>query len=883
MPLRFLLASCVCLLSFSGWIETTEGLVSEDTPTAKSQSLPPGVIARLGGRRFWHDGVIGAIAASSDGKLLATAEAHGRWVPQTGGSSHAAGPQALFRLWDARTGQQLAVVPGPGIPPQALAFSPDNRSLAVASMASIALYDVGENGELDRRWDARAMGSQSVSFAADGKSLFTDRMFHRELVQLDRLTGKTIRSWKSPEKNDPSGKFEQARIALLSSDGRRLVWLMQKYVPVGGNPGSVTMAGERLRLLDAATGKQLYSKWFPNYCPDVCFAPNSRLLAVSEESMIAILDSETGKRVSKIRRKQDFFGHLLFTPDSRILVAIDRGSGQVSCGSATTGEKIATFNIGKSTSRVGPFQGATWVGFSDSSTLWVGQDSRARRFDLVQGKETTEPSGHSRSVKYIGFSHDGKKLFSASEVESIHWDLGQQKEIRRSPDELLCVSAPLRRAIWQLKPPAPNSGPPRYELRDLDSGKLVKAITTAAGAPLKGGKRFEFAGKTLCCFSEDEVSLYDAVTGTYAGNATAHAASPDGKLLADCSSDGVITLNDLETGRLIRRFTDTLVLCKGGRTASLYRLLFSGDSKYLASVFLETSEQAHEVESDSNAIQVWEVAEGREVARITSQLEPGERFAVAGLALSPDHRFVAFGLCGHDGVQLWEVASQTERAEFEGQKGVVTSLGFSPTSTILASGAEDGTIWLRDVRSRAAATSATPLTRSDDELSAYWRNLTELDAKKAEQAMQVLIDGGPQSVAVIRRLCKPVSTPPEAEIDALVRKLDSDQFALRNQATIELGESGELARPAIEKALEGKTKLEARQRLQGLLRASRTLASSRRDLQSWRTIEILERIGSSEAKEVLRTLASGAAEARVTREAQSCLERMNRSGTQAGK
>jgi WD40 repeat protein len=795
MPLKFLLASCVGLLLL---LESNETLVSEDHQTPKDPSLPPGVIARLGSRRFWHDGIIGAIAASSDGKLLATAEAHGRWVPQAGGAFAAERTEALFRLWDARTGQQVGAVSHAGMPTQTLAFSPDNRSLAVASMASLGLYDVSENGEIDLRWDARGTSNflGSVSFAADGKSLAIYSMFQRELVQLDRLTGKTIRSWKCPEKRDASGKFEQARTALLSPDGRRLVWFMQKHVPAAGNPGAFSMAGERLELVDAANGKELSSKWFP-YSVQACFSPNSRLLAVPAELMISIRDTGTGERVSLIRRKQDFSGDLVFAPDSRILVAVDRNSGQINCGNATNGERLATFSIGKSASIAGPMKGPAWVSFSDNSTLWVGQDSRVRRFDVVHGKEITEPTGHSRSVQSLRFSDDGKRLFSASEAESIDWDVGQQKEIRRSP-----------------------------------------------------------------------------VTGTHAGSATAQAASPDGKLLAGCSHEGVITLKDLETGRLIRAFRDPLVLSKGGHTASLYRLLFSGDSKYLASVLLENPKPPDEV-GGSNGIQVWEVAEGREVARITSPLEPDERFAVAGLALSPDHRFLAFGLCGHDGVHLWEVASQTERARFEGQKGVVTSLAFSPASTTLASGAEDGTIWLRDVRRRAGTASTTRARRSDDELTAYWRSLTELDAKKVEQAMQVLIDGGPKSVAVIRRLCKPVTTPPETEIDALIRNLDSEQFALRNRATAELGELGELARPAIEKALEGKPLLEKRQRLQGLLRASRSLAWSRRDLQFWRTIEVLERIGTPEAQAVVRTLAGGATVARVTGEAQACLERMN--------
>jgi hypothetical protein len=44
-PIKFLLASCVGLLLL---FESNETLLCEDNPTRKDQSLPPGVIARLG-------------------------------------------------------------------------------------------------------------------------------------------------------------------------------------------------------------------------------------------------------------------------------------------------------------------------------------------------------------------------------------------------------------------------------------------------------------------------------------------------------------------------------------------------------------------------------------------------------------------------------------------------------------------------------------------------------------------------------------------------------------------------------------------------------------------------------------------------------------------
>ena len=47
-------------------------------------------------------------------------------------------------------------------------------------------------------------------------------------------------------------------------------------------------------------------------------------------------------------------------------------------------------------------------------------------------------------------------------------------------------------------------------------------------------------------------------------------------------------------------------------------------------------------------------------------------------------------------------------------------------------------------------------------------------------------------------------------------------------------------------------------------------------LQAIRTIEILEQIGTPEAQHVLRSLAQGAPEARLTREAKASLNRLAR-------
>jgi hypothetical protein len=114
------------------------------------------------------------------------------------------------------------------------------------------------------------------------------------------------------------------------------------------------------------------------------------------------------------------------------------------------------------------------------------------------------------------------------------------------------------------------------------------------------------------------------------------------------------------------------------------------------------------------------------------------------------------------------------------------------------------------------------------------------------------------------------------QLAGLIGDLDSDDFAKREKVTVELEEFGEQALPAYRKALEGKPSLESRRRLEELLSKAHTAywdVSGER-LRALRAVEALELYGSDEARELLKTLATGAAGARLTDQAKAALERL---------
>jgi hypothetical protein len=80
--------------------------------------------------------------------------------------------------------------------------------------------------------------------------------------------------------------------------------------------------------------------------------------------------------------------------------------------------------------------------------------------------------------------------------------------------------------------------------------------------------------------------------------------------------------------------------------------------------------------------------------------------------------------------------------------------------------------------------------------------------------------------------------------------------------------------PALEKVLASEPDLPTRQRVEELLQKLAGLPLPAEQARLVRAVEVLEHIGTAQAREVLRTLAAGAPGALLTREAQGALARL---------
>jgi WD40 repeat protein len=248
---------------------------------------------------------------------------------------------------------------------------------------------------------------------------------------------------------------------------------------------------------------------------------------------------------------------------------------------------------------------------------------------------------------------------------------------------------------------------------------------------------------------------------------------------------------------------------------------------------------------------------------------PGEDSTLK--AFSPDGRVLATG--EHRGaLRLWELISGKERYAFHGHESRIHSIAFSPDGRRLAASSTDAPVYVWDV----AANVARPSDLSPRAFERAWIELRDTDAEKAYHAIGTFASDPNKGAPFLGERLRPVAPLGDQRPSRLIADLDSEHFAARNQAMAELSRLGELAEPALRKALTGQPSAEARRRLEQLLEKVEGPVTDSDSLRSLRAVEALENMGTPKAREILREIAKGSPDARLTQEAKSSLERLTR-------
>jgi hypothetical protein len=224
-------------------------------------------------------------------------------------------------------------------------------------------------------------------------------------------------------------------------------------------------------------------------------------------------------------------------------------------------------------------------------------------------------------------------------------------------------------------------------------------------------------------------------------------------------------------------------------------------------------------------------------------------------------------------ILVWDLAHSCVWRRFTGFDAEVTCLAFSPDGSRLVSGLADSTLLIWNV----GAPAKPPTGKLGAEvLAAAWADLAANDARRAFQARWTLVDEPAKAVPLLKKHLEPVRRADSRQVQQLLDDLDSPRFAVRSAAQKALADLGELAAPALRQALAKSPSLERSLRAEALLDKLRWPVTQPELLRATRAVAVLEDIATPDARSLLRTLAGGAPEARLTREAQAALQRLAR-------
>jgi WD40 repeat protein len=755
----------------------------------------------------------------------------------------------------------------------AAAFSPDGRTVATASRdGTLSLWEV-QSGKERVRFRGHAGAVLVVAFAPGGERLISGG------------ADGTVRCWRVPHLpgTDEFLAGEETRcFRLCREEVQALALSTDGSTAAAGTADGVLVVWD----LNRDQQRHRFTQEGQVYC--LALSADGKQLAANQAARGAVLwDAVKGE--VRHRLGAGVIASLAFSPDGRTLAAgyqYDRLGLWDTC----RGTEKRVLSGGEHSQSYGVLSACYSADGRQLAT--GGTDNVVRVWDAETGRQTSVAKGHGDNVMAVAFDGDGKRLISGGADNSVRlWDAATGRNLASerepamplisaslSPDGrmLAFLSSSNRLAVWD------TSIGRKQTLPDMLNGVLARAAAfcplgqTLAVAGADGRLRFcDLAARTVLSAERESPRRLEHLIW-----------SRDGKTLASYGPDHHIDLWD-------------------PRKAELLQHMGLQEEAYLALAFDRQNERLATA-SEADAIRLWDRATGQEKAPIVGRFAgalalsfsadgrslcaagcdgrvrlwelaanqvrysfPREGTEITAAAFTPDGRFLATG-SGDGAVRLWDTTAGKERHVFRGHRGPITMLAFAAQSPLLASSSRDTTAIVWDLADLLRSETPSRRELSEHQIEAMWAKLAG-NAPSAYDALQTLRSAPHQVVPYLRGRMQPV----KIDVARLIAELDSDEFSVREKASQQLARYGHVVEKPLRQTLEKKPSPEVRRRIKDLLIHMRDVSDVVRAApREVRCIELLENIGTTQARRILQTLAGGIAEAELTQQAKASLARL---------
>jgi WD40 repeat protein len=869
---------------------------------ALGDPLPPGAIVRLGTTRFRHAGIFLGVAAD-DKALLFLTDDH------------------LLHL-DAKTGKLVRQCPlsdkqGEADGPRGLRVRAEGNPFAPALAAQgqtvaardrsggIVVVDAA-NGKILGRFTAEEINERKIDgggetnlpllLGGDGKLLLTGGQNKGEQPY---ILGHDVAS-KNKVFEVPGQKGGGFRTFAVGDDGNLLIAL------------EIDAEGRgHLQLWDIAKQKKIRTVPLNDANVDqLRLLPGGKqLLAVqSAGGSIVLIDTTTGKDLRTFSEPDGPVVSYVTTSDGKKLFTAGRLG--IREWEVATGKEVRHLAAGPSLRN----SDRTLALSRDGKTLIVATDSAVVLLDPATGKELQPTPGHAATVTSVQFSPDGTKVLSSSlDGTARVWNAATAKELQRlnapSPEAAGAIADSLALPAFDTLLQTYSSFSAAKDLAvvafpfqpaqvwNVSTGKVLRALGDEKDELFVACYTQGYLGATVTV--EGAVNVYDIRTGRkkstfpaktvggMAGGASNPKAvgpglagldlfaggtfSPDGATLvvhslrtdADQPPAGVTQLLEIATGK-VRLNLDFGI--KLGRVLQDLAPLLETEQTVVGAKY--SPDGSLLALSTVSAVRLFDAGTGKEL-----RLLGGGNVFGRAVAFSPDGKLLVAGT--FDGsLRVWRVDSGQVVGHVKAHDQLVAALAFSPDGKTLASGSDDSTILLWDVAELLRDTA--PVPAGAKELERLWANLGSADAGVAFQAMGQLIADPARTLALAEQHLKPVAPADPKVVNKLLADLNSPSYATRQKATLELDKLADVVQAALAERLSAKPSLEMRKRIEALLDKLEGPVTSPELLRGLRAVEVLERIATPEARQVLAAVAKGADGHRLTDAARAALARLDK-------